>query len=228
MIHRITSLSILFLLFLNSLSSQQEPQVRSITVTGSAEIIVPPDEIDLKITISEYGKENLGEIEKDVMKILKKNNIDTKQLNFSNHQFYWYYWWNHRRNNYKQKTFTLKLDKNTDFLALVKDLDIKGVQRLNIDKTTSDRIQELRKEVKIEAIKAAKDKASYLLESVDEELGKIISIEELPVNNNYYWRGSQSMVSNVVINNDSDNSGMDNIPKIKLRYEIKTVFAIAD
>ena len=82
--------------------------------------------------------------------------------------------------------------------------------------------------MKIEAIKAAKEKATYLLESIGEQIGGVLSIEEIPEATNY-WYNQSNMVSNsnISMNNGGNNAhGVGNVPMIKLRYEIKAKFEI--
>ncbi len=214
-----------------NLSGQEVPSKRYIAVTGSAEVNVPPDEIKLAVTISEYDKglkgnkkQPLTKVEAKFFKILEANHISKEQVTLQNAGDYWYYWWKSRRDQYRQKSFILTLDNSTDFLSLVRDLDFKGVRSLDIHSTTNKELQRLRREVKINAVKAAKEKATYLLESIGEKLGKVISIREVPANN-YYWR-SQNMMSNVVISEAKPQDKIDNVTVIKLRYEIQAQFEI--
>lgn len=224
----------LFILLLASSVSvmgQVASDKRYIQVTGSAEVNVQPDEIKLGITIQEYpkgtkkeSKQKLSNIEDKFFKILKANNISEKQVELQNLNYYWYYWWHHRHDNYRQKSFVVTLDKSTDFLSLVKELDYKGVLSLKIHSTTNKELQRLRKEVKISAVKAAKEKATYLLESIGEKVGKVIYIKEVP-SSNFYWR-SQNVMSNVVISESNPKNEIDNVASIKLRYEINASFEI--
>ena len=205
---------------------------RYITVTGSAEVEVEPDAIELEIGLKEEGdhdhKIDLATIEKDFFRILEENNIPLEQVTFTNSDYYWYYWWTYRKNVYKEKRYNVKLDKSTDFMALMKALDRKGISSLRIANTTNEKLQDLRKEVKIQAVQAAKDKAKYLLESIGEKLGRVISIEEMPDNNNnYYWRNAQAL-SNVNIRSTDTEDGIEHIANITLRYEIKARFEIAE
>lgn len=208
---------------------------RIITVTGSAEIVIPPDEIELEITLTESGGWNtMSKIEQAFMKLLLGNDIKNDKVifNSSNASFYWYYWWYHRNDSRKSKKITLKLDVKTDFMKLVRDLDKEYVSSIRITKTSNKDLQKFRREVKIEAIKAAKAKATYLLEAVDEEVGRLMMVEELQiVDNNNHWYGQieSNVVSNSVMSySKSDRSGgyIENVPEIKLRYEIKTKFEI--
>ncbi len=210
---------------------------RIITVTGSAEMIVPPDEIELEITMTEYGSgSTISKIEESLMKLLLGNNVSKDKIAFNGSftSFYWYYWWHHRNDSRKSKKIIVKLDAKTDFMKLVQDLDKEYISYIRITKTSNKDIQKLRRDVKIEAIKAAKAKAKYLLEAIDEEVGKLITVDELSeVNNNQniYWNyanTSTSSVSNSVLSYDKSRSSsyVENVPEIKLRYEIKTQFEI--
>ena len=122
----------------------------------------------------------------------------------------------------------MNLNKETNFLKLVEDLNEKWVENIRIASKKNKDIQKYRKDVKIEAVKAAKEKATYLLESVGEHIGSVISIEEIPENNNY-WYGNTNLLSNSIINHNATNNNDDevkNVASIKLRYEIKAKFEI--
>lgn len=147
-------------------------------------------------------------------------------LVFGNSDFYWYYWWSFRNENFKQKKYNVNLNSSTDILTLVQDLDFEGVYSIRITNTSNKELQKHRKEVKIEALRAAKDKVMYLLESIDEKVGRIISIEEVPDNQNMYWRRNENLISNVSISSNSSEHDIENVAKIKLRYEVKVKFEI--
>lgn len=234
------SILTVLLLFSVALFAQTTDSRKTIQVTGSAEMSILPDEIELEIVLYEYDfngkKVNLNNIEDAFNKVLRKNNIDAKSLSLqsTNNDWYWWYWWNYRNERYHTKTITLKLNKETNFLKLVEDLNEKWTQSIRISKTTSKEIQKLRKEVKKEAMRAAKEKATYLLESVDENIGGLIAAEEMPESRNEpnYWYNRPNLlgnVSNSVMNSSSSstsNNGMENVGNIKLRYEIKATFEI--
>lgn len=212
-----------------------EPLNRIITVTGSAEMIVPPDEIELEITLTEYGSgSTISKIENALMKILLGNDVPKEKVMFNGSftSFYWYYWWHHRNDSRKSKKIIVTLDAKTDFMKLVKDLDKEYISHIRITKTSNKDIQKLRRDVKIEAIKAAKAKAKYLLEAIDEEVGRLITVDELAEvnhNQNFFWNhtNTSNVVSNSVMSySKSRGSYVENVPEIKLRYEIKTQFEI--
>jgi hypothetical protein len=230
------SLIIIFIYLTSNAFTQNITELDGIiTVTGSAEIILPPDEIELEITLTEHGSWNdLSDVEKSFMKLLLGNDITKENVVFNgaNASFYWYYWWYHRHDSRKSRKYVLKLDHKTDFMKLVKDLDKDYISSIRITATSNKDIQKFRKKVKIEAIKAAKAKAKYLLEAVDEEIGRLVSVEELQEvdnNNNWYSQQQTNMYSNSVISYNKSSRGgeyFENVPEIKLRYEIKTKFEI--
>lgn len=216
----------------NFVQAQTIDNRKFIEVTGSAEMTIQPDEIELEIVLLEYDrsgqKVKLQKIEVDFYVVLKKNNVNIETLTLSSSNNYWWYWWYYRNQSYQTKTMKIKLNKDTNFLQLVENLNEKWVQSIEISKTTNKETQKFRKEVKIEAIKAAKEKATYLLESIGEQIGGVLSIEEIPEATNY-WYNQSNMVSNSNISiSNSGNSGnaVGNVPLIKLRYEIKAKFEI--
>ena len=223
--------------FVIGISRAQEVKsnLRFIEVTGSAETSVEPDEIRFQIGIQEYWKEEyergkkykdyitkipLIEIEKNLMRSLvsvgiAKDQIVIKEIGQN---------WNRSGKDFKKsKTFELvltDLKKVNDILAKVQ---IKGINSMRIAALKNKDIIKYRKQIKIEAMKAAKKKAGYLLESVNEELGSVISVieldESIPI-----WRPENILSNTIISSNDSDIN--QSMRKIKLKYEIKVRFEI--
>ena len=227
------ALLLLLLFGISSVNAQSKIDSRKfIQVTGSAEMSIKPDEIELKVVLSEYDKDGkivrLDDIESEFAKILKSNKINPESISYeSKSSWYWWYWWSYRNNPAHFKTVTLKLNKDTNFLKLVEDLNKQWTHSIQISNTSNKEIQRLRKEVKIEAMKAAKAKATYLLESVDEEIGGLLEVEEMPEATTSYWFNPQNITSNSYVSNSSNqNNSIDNASDIKLRYEVKAKFEI--
>jgi uncharacterized protein len=205
-----------------------------ITVTGSAEMSIEPDELELSITLYSQ-RQDLDKKETDFYAILKKHDISQNQLTF-NQSDSWWDWWYYRNSSEISKTFKLKVDAKTNLLNLVKDLNKNWVHSISITSSTNKNIQTYRKEVKKEAIRAAKEKATYLLDAVEEKIGSAITVEEISDNNNSNYNSwyANNLLSNSISNsnisvNSYDNNGSDkieNVSKIKLRYEVKVIFEI--
>ena len=123
----------------------------------------------------------------------------------------------------KSKTFELVLTDLKEVNDILAKVQIKGINSMRIAALKNKDIVKYREQVKIEAMKAAKKKAGYLLESVNEELGSVISVIELD-ENIPIWRPENILSNSIISSNDSDIN--QSMRKIKLKYEIKVRFEI--
>jgi len=209
-----------------------------ITVTGSAEMSIEPDQVELSITV--YTDRNSFEKHEDeLIEICKKHGIVDSELTFKhnlgyNDWYQWYWWWYYRNSSSVSQTYKLKINSKINFLNFVKDLNKNWVQNISISSSTNKDLQTYRKEVKKEAIRMAKEKATYLLEAIDAKIGSVVSIDEINTdkyektngerfyphywywNNPYYNNGTNNsiintnMSSNSVMNSSSVNTGNGN------------------
>jgi len=207
----------------------QEDKRRFIEVTGSAEMTIQPDEIELEVVLTESNKKpKMDEIETAFFELLKSNGINKEVVKIES-SFYneWWYWWGYKPGQYQSKIVHITLTGNTNFMKLAKDLHVDWVESTRIINATHKDLQRLRKEVKIEAMKAAKEKASYLLESVGEQPGKLLTVNEMPEvpQNRYYSRQSYSSNS-ILLNKTNSNEGIEQVDDITLRYEVTVTYEI--
>ena len=220
-----------------------EAKERTITVTGAADTRLCPDEMTLTINIAEYYTEQyeagktekdyktlvkLEEIEKKLMDLLHTNGIADSLVSFSfvNTSWNWYYYDGEKKPVKFEKTMKVKLSDHTKAVAIIRDIDTKGISYLSLGDFHSSKEQEMRRELKAEALKAAKEKAAYMLSKVDKEIGDIITIKELNDDYPYWsWRGpAQTSVSNSAYAYDSSEpAGPD---EIMMRYEVEAEFEI--
>jgi uncharacterized protein YggE len=112
--------------------------------------------------------------------------------------------------------------------GIVSKVEEKGVAGINIDRYEFSKIEQLRRDIKIKALQAAKEKAKYLLEGIGEQLGEAIEITE--IDNGYT---PQPVYSNMMMRSAKMDMAADAMPestidvqKIKVRYEMKAVFKI--
>jgi len=168
---------------------------RVITVTGSADMLVPPDEISVNISYREYWKTpnkkkaSISEIEAQIVEAAEKSGVSKKLITVNTaHAWrynynYWYYWWDYY-NHLVQKNMTIKVKSSTQLNEMIQNLKDEKLNRqaiLNIELNGSSnkKIQEYRKMVKERAIQAAQEKANYLLQAVGAKRGRIVNISEL-------------------------------------------------
>ncbi|HET6994069.1 MAG TPA: SIMPL domain-containing protein, partial [Chitinophagaceae bacterium] len=219
---------------------------KTITVSGSAEMEIVPDEIYVLVELKEYdkigaGKIGLESIKADFLNRCKQAGLADSVIsiaaydgdNPSSYYYYYYYYWKKRGNKdvlYSSISYQVKFSDSKTMDALVTLLDNKATEKFMVIRTSHSRIMEYRKQLKIRAIKAAKEKANYLAEAIDEKAGEAISINELE--NNNYWGNYGLAIANSAIsqpyNSDEavNNSPGTDFKKIKLQFKITAVFAL--
>ena len=180
----------------NMQNGQEHPaNDRVITVTGSADMLVPPDEISLDVTYREYWhvvnkkKASITEIEKEIIEAaddagISKEDIVVNTAYAWKHRWnYWYYWWDYY-NQLAEKNLTIKVKNSAQLNNMIQNLKKGNINRnailnIQLNGSSNKKIQEYRKMVKERAIQAAQEKADYLLNALGEKRGRVLNITEL-------------------------------------------------
>lgn len=223
------------------------PFPKTITVNGSAEMEIIPDEIYVNITLKEYQKrggekKDIETIKKQFLESCEFAGIADSVISIYSYAGYNSYYWQRKRkkdaNLSASITYQVKFKSSNMMDALVDKLDDDATQSFLIVSTSHSKITEFRKQLKIQAIKAAKDKASYLAESIGEKPGMAISISEpneinlynnSVANENIRIRGISSygyFQKDSLEGINNDNVQEVDFKKMKLRYEVTVVFAL--
>ena len=193
--------NLLFFLFLSipflSLGQNYLPQAQEkpfIEVTGRIEKEIIPDEIYISIKIEERmeGKTKIS-IEKqetDLKNAIKSLGIDMKNLSLKGAiASYQKVKWT-KKDVMADSEYLLKVtDAKTLGLVFDKLASIK-ISNARVSKVDHSRLQEYKKETRINAIKAAKEKADYLLGAIGEETGMPLIIRESP-----YYENARSTLN---------------------------------
>ncbi|WP_179467817.1 SIMPL domain-containing protein [Chryseobacterium sp. H1D6B] len=115
------------------------------------------------------------------------------------------------------------------YSSLFGSLNQKWVSNLNIAEIKNTKIADFKKEVKIKALKAAKEKADYLLESIGKKTGTPLEIVEIEDYTSDVIMPAAYARKTVNLQMESDtgaNTSFENIENIKLKYSIKTRYEI--
>ncbi len=184
------SLKTISILLLTSISSMVLGQTTEntniekayIEVTGTAEKEVSPDEIYISITIKEreQGREKITieKQEEELKKAIINIGIPLENLSLSDANADYIRVKLIKKEVISQSEYLLKV-KDAKTVALVfKELDNLKILEAYISKVSHSEIENLNKEVKVMAIKSAKEKADYLLNAIEEETGKPLIIRE--------------------------------------------------
>ena len=234
-----TQLTILFFVLLCQFTIFGQDK-KYIEVDGSAEMLVTADSYDFAINIDEYWikehnkrkvkyvkKIKIEEIENQLLKHLKEIGVKKNQIKVADVGQYWIYI---NDEILIRKKYILSLKDFNLINKLTYRLSFKGVSSMEIVKLKNKKITAYRKEVKKTALLAAKQKATYLLEVLDKQLGAVISIVEINndsdfVNKRYNTYERSNTWSNSPMLNELPHEGTFR-NQIKLRYEIKARFGI--
>ncbi len=206
-----------------------------IEVTGSAEMEIEPDEIFVGLTLREKNKNNdKGKIEVQEDNLLKKlteNGFDLKNLSLSGADGDLQYRVFRKDKVITEKKLLMKLQNAAEVNKFFRILDDLEIEDAVIQRTSHSQLEKFRKEVKIEAMKAAKDKADYLLTAIGEQTGKPITIRE-QVYTAYPGAYSNAALQEVVVtgygtrNQPKGFEDQLGFTKIKIRFEIYAKFGI--
>jgi uncharacterized protein YggE len=214
------------LLTAGSFINAQEIKKNAIEVTGVAEMEVEPDEVIFSIGIKADNKNQLADNEKLLFETLKNNGVKNEDIKFKS-----MYQNVYAKTGKFTKSFQFKASAKTNISKLFEELNQKWVNNLNIAEIKNTKIADFKKTVKINALKAAKEKADYLLESIGKKTGtplEIVEIEDytsdtiMPV---AYRKGAMANVQLEASDTGVDYS-FDTIENIKLKYSIKTRYEI--
>jgi uncharacterized protein len=217
------------------------PYPKTISVIGSAEMDVIPDEIYVQVDLREYKKKGEDKIELDKIKtdfLATCKSIGVVDSNISISSFDGYNMstiWRRRKKDpdlMASIIYQIKFRNSTLIDALVDKLDDQATSNFGIVRTSHSKINEYRKQLKALAVKAAKDKAQYLTEAINEQVGQAITIAEPEESSSSDVFGAKNRGANSLYkdkssfeNYDYNNSGID-FKKIKLRYDVKVLFSL--
>ncbi len=154
-----------------------------IQVIGSAEKEIVPDEIYINIIIREkyVNKEKLTieSQEENLKSNLKEIGVDLNNIFLSdaNADYVRVNW--RKQDVLTKKNFTLKVSDATSVGQVFLQLEKLDITDAYISKVNHTKLDSFKKEMKILAIKAAKNKADYLLTAIGEQTGKILIVQEL-------------------------------------------------
>ena len=202
-----------------------------IEVIGKAEMEIVPDIIDMKIVINEKdtkGKTSLNDLESAMFSRLKEMEFDLeKDLAVKDLTSSLKYHVLFKTDIELSKEYILTVKDANSAARVITGLEEIGVSNIEVARLDHTEIEKFRKDVKISAIKAAKTKAGYLAEAVDQDIGRALYFEEVQnVPANY------AANSNIMIRGyggyASSSSKLPDIEfeKIRLTSAIKVRFAL--
>jgi len=208
--------------------AQNKELSRTIEVTGIAETEVTPDIIDVSISLQEYmgGKKRITivELEQQLKKAVEKAGIPAADFTIKDVDG-WRNYYERKKNTafLASKQYNIRVHNLNKYNEILSRLDSKGIESTEVWHYDYSKITELKRDLKIQALLAARTKASYLLGAIDEKLGRVITISETDPVASYYQPSFYS--NSIVRTNDSQDSEIG-YKKMKLSFQVHAVFEI--
>jgi len=211
------------------------PVQKKISVTGTAEMEIVPDEIYFRVVLKEYLKDknkvSLDKLEKELNQAVAAAGVAKED--FMVEQVSGLSWSRKRKVDaelYNSKSYIIKVSEPAKMDQILDNINAESVYSVDIRNYSHSKITEYKKQLKIEAIKAAKAKATYLLEAIDEKIGGAIEISEYdnvafpqPMYREAYAQTANYLFSNSASSESESGIGFQ---KIKLQFQINATFAI--
>jgi uncharacterized protein YggE len=158
-----------------------------IEVNGYAERLITPNRIYLKIVVNEkdHKGKTLDEVETSMITKLQEIGIDvSKELVIkdfiSNFKIYWFL----KSDVLLMKEYQLLVYDSKNACKVIIEFEKLGISNVSIDKLDHSDIEKFRREVKLEAIRSAKENANALAGAIDQQIGRAIYISENGSNSN--------------------------------------------
>jgi len=213
-------------------SQNQEKSI--IEVSGTAEMEISPNEIHIDFNLEERfekgEKISLDELEDRLKKELTQESITTDNLFINDVNAVISKGWFGSK-TLSVASYDLKITDLSKIKKTFKIFEKLEITNARITKATHSDIEELKKKNRIDAMKATKEKADYLLEAIGEKTGKPIQINEqmhqnvFQANANYIFNNQREKLefdSKIIKNNNS----VVQFENIKIKTTMNAVFEI--
>lgn len=228
---KLLALAIMVGIGLTNTYAQQVDLRKKISVTGTAETEVTPDIIYIGISLKEYlnGKKKveITELERQLYAAVQKAGIAKENLTVNNVSS-WSYATEKKKNPdfLASKQYRLKVSDLNKFNALLAGIDAKGVASTEVDGYDYSKMETLKKELKVKALLAAKEKAKYMVEALGSSLGSVLEIQDGGDNINQPVMYRNMAMKAEMMAADATAAPEIDFKKIKLSFTVNTVFEI--
>lgn len=227
---RLIVLAVAALMALPAAAQMQETYPSYIQTNGRAELEITPDEFYLQIIINERdskGKISVESQQRDMIAALKKLGVDIdKQLKVANLSSEFY----KKNTSVASAKYQLQLGTSAEVARVWQALDGLGISNVSILKVSHSKIDQYKEQVRVEAIRNARQSAVTLAEAIGQSVGKCFYIYDsnssvLPV-----------MYDNAVLMRSAKSAGLTEdavveeepleFKTIRLEYNVQTKFVL--
>lgn len=227
-----TRFAILTAILLSAFAANAQDESRYIEVTGTSETVIVPDCIHYIIEIKEYFTEEfdgnskpedyhtkvpIADIERQLRSALADAGIPDSAIRTEEAGNYWR---QQGQDFLMSKKFDITLSDFSQIDEIARRVDSRGINSMYIGRLENKDLPVYHRQGKIAALKAARDKAAYLVEALGKGLGDVLRIVEVQNGN------MPTTVQNTILENDM--AASDNFRTLKLNYAMLVRFEIID
>lgn len=213
-------------------AQMQEAYPSYIQVSGRAEREITPDEFYLSVVIAERdskGKISVESQQRDMIAALKRAGVNVeeqlKMANLSSEFF-------KKKSSVATARYQLKLTSAAEVARVWQALDALGISNVSIQRVTHSRIEALKEEIRIEAMRNARQSAEALAEAVGQKAGKCFWVYDsnsdvVPAyyNNSVMVRSMKAAAFDAAEGAAAEEESLD-FKTIKLQYSVQTKFVL--
>ena len=232
-------IGVLFTITSFSLIGQNQAMMRTIEVTGTSERTTTPDEIIFTIGIEEYWEEEfegkkpnqyktkvpIGIIEESLIKELEGLGVTMKDITLKQAGNYW----RQRGKDFLiSKSLEISLKDFAKANEIASTIRTRGVRNMNVGQLKHSEIEDIKLEVKAEAIQAAKEKADKLAAVLGKKVKDVVSIVEIDQYAGTIPRPQNVAYARTAAMSADAGGGADyeNFRKIKTKASVRIVFEL--
>lgn len=161
---------------LSAAAQQTDPFPSYVQVNGRAEREITPDEFYLSIVVNERdskGKISVEQQQRQMIAALKGLGVDVdKQLKMANMSSEYF----KRNTSVATAKYQLKLGTAAMVANVYGALSDLGISNVSIQRVTSSKIEQYKQEVRVAAIRNAKECAQTLAQAIGQQIGKCFNI----------------------------------------------------
>lgn len=212
-------------------AAREADEPSHIQVNGHAEMEVTPDLFYLIITIDEKdskGKLSVEQQQRDMIATLKRLGVDTdSQLKVANIESSFY----KRSSSLSTARYQLELHSAPQVAKVISSLGDNGISNVSIQRVTHSKIEQYKNDVRVAAIRNARDVAVSLAEAIDQKCGRCFYIYDsnrsvTPFYNNAVMTRGLASFAAVAEDAAVEWSDQPDFKSIKLEYDVQARFEL--
>jgi len=173
---KLIAMAVVALMALPAAAQMQEAYPSYIQVTGRAEKELTPDEFYLQIVINERdskGKISVESQQRDMVAVLRKLGVDVeKQLKMANLSSEFF----KKNTSVAMAKYQLQLGSSGEVARVWQALDDLGISNISILKVTHSQLDKYKQEVRLEAMRNARESAQEMAGAIGQTIGKCFYI----------------------------------------------------